>query len=334
MTRRMPQAMGDGIVRRRGARAFPIGRLVLYYGTIVAFAVIVVTRVPGATGALMAPITAAPAVGRGPELIGSPGLPAMPWPGAGGRGALALMAALGALALALPVAWVHMWTRRFRYDPSLVHTIIVLPVVVAGVVLVVRNSLALAFALAGIVAGVRFRQKLNEPQEAVYVLLALGIGLAAGVQALDVALVLSLVFNVVVLTMWRIDFGGWPSGSSAHLVAGAAELLGAAEGKARRDAQERALARTDGVPIDGMLIVVADDAAVARGALQPSLARAAREWRMTDPVFVDGRSRFEVLVRLRPDRDPGDLMAELDSRWTDHSIAAEYIPIGRSGELE
>ena len=31
------------------------------------------------------------------------------------------------------------------------------------------NSLALAFALAGIVAGVRFRQKLNEPKDAVYV---------------------------------------------------------------------------------------------------------------------------------------------------------------------
>lgn len=196
---------GEGAVGKREGRAVPIGRLILYYAVLLAIGFALIELVPGARAALIAPIAAPPA-DRG-EIFTSGGLPASPWPGSGGRGALALVAALGALALALPVAWAHMWTRRGRHDPSLVQTIIVLPVVVAGVVLVVRNSLALAFALTGIVAGVRFRQKLNEPQDAVYVLLALGIGLAAGVQALDVAFVLSMVFNIVVLAMWRVDFG-------------------------------------------------------------------------------------------------------------------------------
>src|SRR5690606_41772815 len=105
--------------------------------------------------------------------------------GEGVRRFRAAIAGIVALQLALPVAGVHMFTRRLRYDPSLVQAIIVLPIVVAGVVMVVKNSLPLAFALAGIVAGVRFRQKLEEPEDAVYVLLSLGIGLAAGVQALD-----------------------------------------------------------------------------------------------------------------------------------------------------
>ena len=81
-----------------------------------------------------------------------------------------------ALGMTLPVAWSLKHTRKLRYDPSLVYTLIILPIVVAGIVLVVKNSLALAFSLAGIVAGVRFRQKLEEPEQAVYVLLALGIG--------------------------------------------------------------------------------------------------------------------------------------------------------------
>lgn len=196
---------GEGAVGKREGRSVPLGRLLLYYAVLVALAVALTELAPGARAALISPI-AAPTADQG-DIFTNSGMPASPWPGTGGRGVLALVAALGALALALPVAWAHMWTRPGRYDPSLVQTIIVLPVVVAGIVLVVRNSLALAFALAGIVAGVRFRQKLDEPQDAVYVLLALGIGLAAGVQAIDVAFVLSVVFNVVVLAMWRLEFG-------------------------------------------------------------------------------------------------------------------------------
>src|SRR5690606_19871631 len=154
---------------------------------------------PGAGAALAVP-------GGAPGDCGAPhagrcrcdraGLGAASVVGEGGRLFLAAIAGIGALLLALPVAGVHMFTRRLRYDPSLVQAIIVLPIVVAGVVMVVKNSLPLAFALAGIVAGVRFRQKLEEPEDAVYVLLSLGIGLAAGVQALDVALAVSLLFNL------------------------------------------------------------------------------------------------------------------------------------------
>src|SRR5690606_33056457 len=121
-------------------------------------------------------------------------------------------------------AGIYMHTRRLRYDPSLVQTMIVLPIVVAGVVLVVKNSLALAFALAGIVAGVRFRQKLNEPKDAVYVLLSLGLGLAAAVHALDIALALSLAFNLVVLGLWRFDYGTM-TGTGAVLSMGDTDLL-------------------------------------------------------------------------------------------------------------
>ncbi len=118
---------------------------------------------------------------------------------------------LGSLVLMLPVSWVYMASRRTTgYAQSIVHTMLILPIVVAGIVLIVRNSLALAFSLAGIVAGVRFRAVLKDNRDTVFIFLAIGVGLAAGVQALTVAAILSLVFNFTILFVWRTDFGRSP----------------------------------------------------------------------------------------------------------------------------
>lgn len=119
-----------------------------------------------------------------------------------------LVVMLSTLALMLPVSWVFMSARRARdFNQSMVQTLIVLPIVVAGIVLVVRTSLALAFSLGGIVAGLRFRTTLRDVRDVVYIFLGIGVGLAAGVQSLIVAAVLSVTFNFVVLVIWRYDFG-------------------------------------------------------------------------------------------------------------------------------
>lgn len=134
-----------------------------------------------------------------------------PLAGAIGAWAGALMAAIsmvGALVIMMPVTWVYMVTHRHRgYDESIVHTLLILPVTVTGIIMVVQSSVALAFSLAGIVAAVRFRTTLDDTKDAVYVFLAIGVGLASGVQALGVALTLSVLFNVVVLSLWKTQFG-------------------------------------------------------------------------------------------------------------------------------
>src|SRR6185503_1490259 len=67
-----------------------------------------------------------------------------------------------AIIVSLPVSWVYMAVRGGEeYDQSLVNTIIVLPMVVTGIVIIVQNSLALAFSLAGIAGAVRFRNSLK-----------------------------------------------------------------------------------------------------------------------------------------------------------------------------
>jgi hypothetical protein len=111
-----------------------------------------------------------------------------------------------------PVAYVYMRTKpKARYDASLVQTVIVLPVVIAGVVLIIRDSVALAFSLAGIVAAVRFRNTLKDTKDAVYIFLAIAVGLAAGVQSLPVGFVVTVIYLGVVLVLWRYDIGAEPT---------------------------------------------------------------------------------------------------------------------------
>ena len=115
-------------------------------------------------------------------------------------------AVIGAFLLALPVAFVYVRTRNsLKYDQSLVQTVIMLPVVVTAILIVVKNSLALAFSLAGIVAAVRFRNNLKDSRDAVYIFAAVGIGFAAGVGQLAIATFLSLFFAVLELLLWKLD---------------------------------------------------------------------------------------------------------------------------------
>lgn len=118
------------------------------------------------------------------------------------------IALIATLALMLPVTWVYISARNVRgHSQALVQTLIILPIVVAGVVFVVRDSLALAFSLAGVVAAVRFRTTLRDARDVVFIFLAIGIGFSAGVHMLGVGAICSLVFNFVLLLTWRYDFG-------------------------------------------------------------------------------------------------------------------------------
>lgn len=111
----------------------------------------------------------------------------------------------------LPITWLYRWTRpRKNYSQSFAHTLLVIPIAISLVVFLVKDSIALAFSLAGIVAAVRFRTSLEEPMDSVYMLMAIGIGLAAGTQLILVAYLASLVFVTITLGVWKSNFGAQP----------------------------------------------------------------------------------------------------------------------------
>ena len=100
------------------------------------------------------------------------------------------------LILMIPVSWVYKSIHQgSEFDHSIDETALVLPAVVAGIVTVVQHSLALAFSLAGIVAGVRFRRALSDTFDTLFIFVAIGVGLAAGVASVEIALVITVFFN-------------------------------------------------------------------------------------------------------------------------------------------
>lgn len=117
-------------------------------------------------------------------------------------------ASVGAAIMIIPVSWVYFITSRAReVDQSFAQTILLMPVVVSGIAMIVLNSLALAFSLAGVVAAVRFRFSLKNPAHAMYIFAAIGIGLAAGIGALGVAAVISMTFSYGTLIIWKLEYG-------------------------------------------------------------------------------------------------------------------------------
>lgn len=237
---------------------------------------------------------------------------------------------LGAMLLVVPVAWVYMQTKRLRYDPALVRSVVILPIVVAGITMVVKYSVALAFALAGIVAAVRFRNTLKDPRDAVYIFLVIGIGLASGVQEFDVALVMSLCFNFVMLTLWRYNIGsiyGGGYGQTGVMTTGDTGLLVGHIPDVRSQIRLRLLDQVKDFKTDGILLVHAEEVDLARHTVQEALDETAKDWRLVGIEQRDERMHtLQYMVDLKKDATPADLVGALDERWSAQVRAAEYFP--------
>ncbi len=122
-----------------------------------------------------------------------------------------LVAMILAFGVTLPITWLYRWTRpRKKYTQSFVHTLLIIPITISLIVFLVKGSLALAFSLAGIVAAIRFRTSLEEPIDCVYMLMAIGIGLAAGTQLTTVAYIASVIFTFLILGVWKTNYAALP----------------------------------------------------------------------------------------------------------------------------
>jgi hypothetical protein len=117
----------------------------------------------------------------------------------------------GTILIMLPISWTYSAT-RFDSGPekSFVRALIVLPICATTVVLLIQDSLALAFGLAALVAAVRFRVALSEAIDGIYIFAAVCVGLAAGIGYLGVAGVMALFFCMTNAVLWHLDYGKNP----------------------------------------------------------------------------------------------------------------------------
>ena len=125
-----------------------------------------------------------------------------------------LFAIIGSIIAIVPVSWVYFITSRARrLNQPFLQTIVILPIVVTGIAMIVVNSIALAFSLAGVVAAVRFRFSLALPSDAMYIFVAIGIGLGCGIGAVAISMVISFTYVMATLIIWKLEYGKSMSGS-------------------------------------------------------------------------------------------------------------------------
>ena len=239
-----------------------------------------------------------------------------------------------AFLLMLPVAWIYVMTRRRKgFRQSVVQTLVILPIVVAGVVFMVKNSLALAFSLGGIVAAVSFRNTLRDTKDAVYIFLATGVGLAAGIQSVSFAAALSITYNIVILLLWWTDFGRQAADLQRPIAQRRLERALALSNRTSAFVQlvddqilksltpdqldalsARALRRRARAPEDGpptppekkpvewrrLELQIQGSADVARRATEPVLEGGAKRWEFLRAVPADGGgTKLQYRVRLK-----------------------------------
>lgn len=269
--------------------------------------------------------------------------------------AVAATSMVGALAIMVPVAWSYILIKRQGgYDQSIVHTLLILPVAVTGIVIVVQNDLALAFSLAGIVAAVRFRTTLEDTKDAVYVFLAIGVGLASGVQMLGVAVVLSVVFNALNLLLWGMGFGNiysdqkgrtsplalgdilaGPQSGATALSIGDKALLAALTPRELRDAAVQVARMESYLEAEeeqhkerkkyAILMVHTEEVGTTQGLVEREIELRAVRWRLAEILpGKDGIQILEYLVRLKPDVSAGSLLDAVRVAGGGRIKAAEF----------
>lgn len=270
---------------------------------------------------------------------------------------LGLLALLAALAFTVPVVWIYtVIMRQEGYERSFVRLLASLPVVVAGVVQVVRGDLALAFALAGIVAAVRFRTTVKDLQDAVFAFAAIAVGLATGTGNFTLAGAISTVFCLLAYALWRMNVGDvGPSLALSHGGVPLAEALVPGEShKAVVVGQEEEVQPvhaedlpelTDHVErladyvrgdalrkkkkYNTLLLVYTEDPDEAADYLEPVLDDHARRWVLVDRIERNGSGlvALEYLLRLKKKVKVGKMIDRLGCGEGEVCRAAELKPI-------
>lgn len=347
----------DTIVRGTRAKR-SLAKIVIFYALFISALVFLVSEFPwmqqAFTGAEVPEVTGG---GRGGEIMstfaGSPleGEELIGWRST----PVAVMLLLTTLLIMIPTAWSYIIIKAGTgYEQSVVQTLIILPLAVTGIILVVQANVALAFSLAGVVAAVRWRTTLDDPKDAVYIFMAIGVGLSVGARAVGIALSLSIIFNLVNLVLWRLNFGnmyvdqlgrtaamglgdalaGPESGASA-LQIGDRSLLSAlsprevkevAEHRVRLESYLDSVAETHKErKAYSILLVHTRSVGDVQTVVEAVLQRGAVRWRLAEILpGKDGVSILEYLVRVKEGVPAGAILDAI-RRESDGKVEAAEL---------
>ena len=110
--------------------------------------------------------------------------------------------------LSLIIAYVYRETHQgVSYSVSLVHTMILMSVTIALIMLIIGSNVARAFALVGALSIIRFRNAIKESRDVAFIFMTMAVGMAAGTGFYMAAVVFTLFVSGMVIFLHRFNIG-------------------------------------------------------------------------------------------------------------------------------
>lgn len=98
--------------------------------------------------------------------------------------------------LGLVLAAIYRWTHHgFSYAKTYVHTIVLSSVATTIMVMAIGSNMARGLGILGAMAFIRFRTPIRDPRDIIFLFAALALGISAGAQVYDIAIIGTLFFG-------------------------------------------------------------------------------------------------------------------------------------------
>jgi uncharacterized membrane protein YhiD involved in acid resistance len=108
--------------------------------------------------------------------------------------------------LSLVIGYVYRGTHRgVSYSQSYVHTLVILCIVVAFIMLIIGSNIARAFTLVGALSIIRFRNAVKETRDIGFVFMVMAIGMACGTRFYVLAVFATIGLSGAVILMAKLD---------------------------------------------------------------------------------------------------------------------------------
>lgn len=116
---------------------------------------------------------------------------------------VAVFSLLLAFVLSAVIAYTYKFTYRgISYSGNFFQAMVLSSSAASMVIMAVGNNIAVGFGIIGAIAIIRFRTRINEPRNIIFIFASLGVGIATGVYGYSIAIAGTLIFCAVALMLY------------------------------------------------------------------------------------------------------------------------------------
>ena len=121
---------------------------------------------------------------------------------------VAIYSLLLAFVLSTIIGFTYKYTYRgISYSGNFFQAMILSSSATSMVIMAVGNNIAVGFGIIGAIAIIRFRTRVNEPRNIIFIFATMGVGIATGVYGYSIAIAGTLIFCSVAIMLFFSPYG-------------------------------------------------------------------------------------------------------------------------------